>query len=81
MPHAIEREAEPDVAEPALETGTRVEVRRRFDGSWTRGFEIAERGEKGYLLRRLSDRAVLPVPFDEEDVRRDRRRSQGFWWQ
>jgi len=64
-----------------LAPGDNIEVFNRFNSRWVGGFEIAERGEKGYLLRRLSDRAVLPVPFDEEDVRRDRRRSQGFWWQ
>ena len=32
-------------------------------------------------VHRLSDGTVLPVPFDPEDVRRDRRRRQGFWWQ
>ena len=53
--NAIERETEQDVAEAVLETGMRVEVRRRFDGSWTRGFEIAGTSGDGYLLRRLSD--------------------------
>jgi hypothetical protein len=77
----IERKTERDVAEPALQTGTRVEVRRRFDGSWTRGFEIAGTTAEGYLVKRLSDGSVLPVAFDPEEVRRDRRRRQGFWWQ
>jgi len=78
----VGRGTERDGADPLLEAGTRVEVRRRFDGSWTRGFEIAGTDEEGlYLLRRLSDGTVLPVPFDPEDVRRDRRRRQGFWWQ
>ena len=79
--NAIERETEQDVAEAVLETGMRVEVRRRFDGSWTRGFEIAGTSGDGYLLRRLSDGSVLPVPFGAEELRRDRRRRQGFWWQ
>ena len=81
QPNTMAREFEPDMAEPDLETGTRVEVRRRFDGSWTRGFEIAGTTEDGYLLRRLSDGSVLPVAFSAEELRRDRRRRQGFWWQ
>jgi hypothetical protein len=62
-----------------VEPGTRVEVRSRFDESWGRGFEIAEVTEHGYRIRRVSDGIVLPVEFDEDDVRRERRR-QGLWW-
>ncbi len=63
-----------------LEPGTRVEVRRRFDQSWARGFEIAEALEGGYRIRRLSDGEVLPTEFEEDDVRAERRRKQGMWW-
>ena len=62
-----------------VEPGTKVEVRSRFDESWARGFEIAEVTEHGYRIRRLSDGDVLPVEFDEDDVRREKRR-QGLWW-
>ena len=46
-----------------LTTGTEVEVRVRYDGSWARGFEIAHSDGGNYYLRRRSDGVVLPVPF------------------
>lgn len=49
--------------------GTPVEARDRFCGSWSRGFEIAATTERGYILRRLSDRYVLPAEFDADAVR------------
>ena len=49
--------------------GTSVEVRRRFDQAWARGFEVASAAEDGYRLRRQSDGAVLPVSFPADDVR------------
>ena len=55
-------------------TGTRVQVRNRFNHHWASGFEVADTAESRtgvYRLRRLSDNAVLPVPFDEEDVRQE----------
>jgi len=62
--------------------GTRVEVRSRFEAAWTRGFEVAERIGDGigsrYKLRRRSDGSILPVLFDEADLREERRRST--WW-
>jgi len=61
-----------------LEPGEKVEVRRRFDARWARGFEIAEVTANGYRVRRLSDREVLPVDFAGEDVRAERKR--GMWW-
>lgn len=54
-----------------LTKGTRVQVRNRFDGSWSRGFEVFQSRRNGYLLRRLSDRQVLPVTFDPPDLRRE----------
>lgn len=77
----------PDVLTPgrhertdvAMTPGARVEVRSRFDGSWARGFEIAEAGADGYRLLRLSDHAVLPVVFGEDDIRPERRRNN-MWW-
>lgn len=63
----------------AFEPGTRVEVRRRFDLAWARGFEVAEVVDAGYRIRRRSDGAVLPVDFDADEVRAERKR-QGLWW-
>jgi hypothetical protein len=73
--------ADVDAAErgESLEAGMRVEVRRRFDQHWARGFEIVEATERGYTLKRLSDGIVLPAEFAPEDVRRERKR-QGMWW-
>ena len=64
----------------ALEVGDRVEVRRRFDAQWARGFEIVEQTEKGYRVRRQSDGEVLPVEFSADDVRPAHRRTNDFWW-
>lgn len=53
--------------------GTRVEVHSTFRPSWVTGFEVAALGTgigRRYWLRRVSDRAVLPVEFVENDVRR-----------
>jgi hypothetical protein len=60
-----------------LQPGRKIEVRSRFDHSWARGFEVAEVMSGGYRIRRLSDGAVLPVVFDAEDVRRERK--SGLW--
>jgi hypothetical protein len=50
-----------------------VEVRNRFDGSWSHGFEIVERlngdgREPRFRLRRLSDGHVLPALFSADDI-------------
>jgi hypothetical protein len=50
-------------------TGTRVQVRNRFNQHWTSGFEVAQVDETAYRLRRISDNSVLPVAFDEDEVR------------
>ena len=60
-----------------LAPGTRVEVRRRYDDRWARGFEVASADGDGYLLRRLSDGSILPTPFPRTDLRHER---QGTWW-
>ena len=66
----------------AVRPGTRVEVRSRFEAAWTRGFEVAERVREGaesrYRVRRRSDGSILPVLFDEHDLREEHRR--GTWW-
>ena len=66
----------------SVRPGTRVEVRSRFEAAWTRGFEVVERvtevPEAQYKVRRRSDGSILPVLFDEDDLREERRR--GTWW-
>ena len=62
----------------SLVPGARVEVRTGLDRSWTTGFEVSERIEAGYLLRRRSDSEVLPVVFPFDDVRRERKKT--MWW-
>jgi hypothetical protein len=61
-----------------LSPGTKVEVRRRFDAKWARGFEVVEATTDGYRLRRLSDGEEIPVPFTPEDVRREKKNNT--WW-
>jgi hypothetical protein len=66
-----------------VDTGTRVEVRSRFDRGWARGFEVAEvigGVDPGYRIRRRSDGSVLPVVFSPDDVREERRRTNDMWW-
>ena len=62
-----------------LTPGTRVQVRNRFDGSWSSSpFEVAETIEliptqvPRYRVRRLSDGVVLPADFTGEELRSDR---------
>jgi hypothetical protein len=67
---------------PAMEQGTRVEVRSRFDDRWSRGFEVAEVVDEGegarYRLKRRSDGSVLPVLFVDDELREEKKRS--MWW-
>jgi hypothetical protein len=45
-------------------------VRNRFNQHWTSGFEVADVVDHdAYRLRRLSDNTVLPVPFEDDEVR------------
>jgi hypothetical protein len=73
-----EGDAEPN-PRSTLAPGTKVDVRNRYQGTWVRGFEVAEVTGGGYRIRRLSDGSVLGELFSRDDVRRERRR-QGFWW-
>ena len=70
-----------DGVEPSLPTfpqpgrllpGDLVEVQNRFDGRWSRGFEVVDvltgMGSRRYRIRRISDGAVLPRLFVEEEV-------------
>ncbi|HZU79758.1 MAG TPA: hypothetical protein VE991_07555 [Acidimicrobiales bacterium] len=64
----------------ALAVGTRVDVRSRFVGQWSRGFEVAEQvDDEAYRVRRLSDGSILPDRFMAEELRPERRRTD-FWW-
>ena len=67
---------------PAMEQGTRVEVRSRFDDRWSRGFEVAEVVDEGdsarYKLKRRSDGSVLPALFVDDELREEKKRS--MWW-
>jgi hypothetical protein len=63
-----------------MQKGDHVEVRTRYQGSWSRGFTVAAvRGadRDRYLVRRNSDGMVLPEAFRGDDVRpaRPRRHS------
>lgn len=53
--------------------GTDVEVRCVWDGGWVGGFEVVEilecRDGVRFRLLRRSDRSVLPVLFDDHEVR------------
>jgi hypothetical protein len=62
------------------EPGTRVEVRRRFDRRWARGFEVAEVLDGAYMVRRRSDGSVLPTPFPDDEVREERRNTEMWWY-
>lgn len=52
-----------------MDVGDPVEVHTTFNDSWSRGFEVAEVGDAGYRLRRLSDGLLLPGPTSPEDIR------------
>jgi hypothetical protein len=62
-----------------LAAGTAVDVRSRYVGAWSSGFEVAEPLKDGYRVRRLSDGSVLPDVFTNEDVRAQRHKT-GLWW-
>jgi len=59
--------AEPYSPAP-LPTGTRVRVRNTL-GSWAGGFEVVGIDHRGYLLRRISDGTILPMPIVATEVR------------
>jgi hypothetical protein len=56
-----------------LDVGASVEVRNRFVGMWCHGFEIIDQVDGGYVIRRVSDRAVVPDVITDHEVRSDRR--------
>lgn len=63
-----------------LTTGTPVDVRTRYVGSWSQGFEVAEIVGDAYRVRRLSDGTVLPAEFSFDDVRVRRPKTSGPAW-
>jgi hypothetical protein len=67
--------------EEVLSTGTPVDVRSRYMGTWSRGFEVAELvGDSACRVRRVSDGRVLPSDFSFDDVRVQRPKKSGMWW-
>jgi len=61
----------PDPDRRRLVPGTQVEVKTRFDGRWTTGFEIAAADDDDrYMLRRRSDGTLLPATFSTRQLRR-----------
>ncbi len=72
--------AEHPMTTDLLAPGTAVEVRRRFDAAWARGFEVASSDGDGYRLRRLSDGEELPTVFVADDVRPARSRNDMWWY-
>lgn len=64
----------------SLSPGRHVEVRNRFTGGWSRGFELVETVDGGYRVRRLSDGSILPTLFLPEDVRPRPAKKAGLWW-
>jgi hypothetical protein len=72
-----EREANGDAtANDDLRPGRKVEVRNRFDGSWSGGFEVVEEVDGGYRVGRRSDGAVLPGVFGGDELRPEGRRGR-----
>jgi hypothetical protein len=70
-----------------IQPGSSVDVRSRFDGSWSRGFAVAEvvGGGDGpgeavprYRLRRQSDGALLPRLFAPNEVTLTQRNRSGW---
>ena len=49
--------------------GTAIEVRDHFCELWCSGFEVAGATDRGYIVRRVADNYVLPLPFAVQEVR------------
>lgn len=56
-------------ASEVLPVGTPVRVRNAL-GSWAGGFEVVSVDRAGYLLRRVSDGALLPMPIGASEVKK-----------
>jgi hypothetical protein len=59
-----------------LDVGASVEVRSRFVGKWCHGFEVADHFDGGYVVRRVSDRVVLPEVISGDELRSDPRNER-----
>lgn len=64
------RQPAENVNPETLSLGTAIEVRNHFCAIWCTGFEVAGSTDTGYLVRRISDRYVLPLSFPTHEVRR-----------
>ncbi|MGZ4803842.1 MAG: hypothetical protein ACXV9P_14655 [Acidimicrobiia bacterium] len=53
-----------------LSIGTAVEVRERFCGRWSGGFQVFGATQDAYAVQRTSDQSVLPVLFAVHEIRR-----------
>ncbi len=69
-----------DERSEALAPGTRVDVRDRFQGTWSRGFVVAEVTGAGYRVERVADRTAVPGFFPHEAVRREKKRRSNWWY-
>ena len=56
-----------------MKVGDEVELRNRFDDSWSPGFVITAVVVDGYRVRRVHDGCLLPDMTGHADVRADRR--------
>jgi hypothetical protein len=63
------RVATDSLAPPMLPAGTPVRVRNTL-GSWAGGFEVVSIHPSGYLLRRVSDGALIPTPIGASEVKK-----------
>ncbi len=54
---------------PELSVDALVEVRNRFDDTWTPGFAVTAVRAGDCQIRRVTDESPLPVWFPLEDVR------------
>jgi hypothetical protein len=52
-----------------LPVGSVIDVRTRYLGQWSRGFQVAEKVSGGCRIRRSSDGSVLADIFQWTDVR------------
>ena len=61
----------PGVGGTRLRSGVRVQVWGSSTKRWVPGFQIVAASPRGYVVRRISDRAVLRRLFADSDVRVD----------
>ena len=52
-----------------MNVGDPVQLRNRFDDTWSSGFEITAVVAGGYRVRRIHDDQLLPDPTGQADVR------------